>query len=147
MSMFSGRGDGNRNTQRAIALLLATVVFLVGFFAGRTGTANTVAPGSDADPLVSRSYVDQFFGLVVVELAPGQRLEAVGGTEIILRSGQARAVASASGGLCDVTAGKDLAQNERIVANHLLIVPRTDGRGLLAETKVFVMVRGPYSVK
>jgi hypothetical protein len=139
-----GRGPWRR---RALLSLLAVVVFAGGFFAGRSGTASTPAPGSDADPLVSKSYVDQYFGLVVVELSAGQRLEAAGGTELILRSGQARTIASSAGGLANVTVGKDLVQNERVPVNHLLIVPRSDGRGILAETKVFVMVRGPYTVR
>jgi hypothetical protein len=139
--------DHRRWSRRGILLVLALAVFLTGFLTGRTSTANTPAPGSDADPLVSRSYVDQLLALVVVELSPGQRIEAAGGTEIILRSGQARAISSAAGGVCDLTGGKDMAQNERITANHLLLVPRTDGRGLVAETKVFVMVRGPYIIK
>lgn len=132
---------------RLALLLLAVMVFAGGFLAGSRGQAATVAPGSYEDPLVSQSYLEQYVDLVVLELAAGQRLEGGGGTQIILRSGPARAIASSSGGMCDVTSGKDLANNERIAANHLLIVPRSDGRGVLAEGKVFVMVRGVYTIK
>jgi hypothetical protein len=133
---------------RGVALLvLAACVFSAGFLAGHRTRAASVGPGSDADPLVSQSYVDQFVGLVVVELTTGQRLEGQGGTEIVLRSGRARAVASAQGGVCDLTAGKDLADGERVSSNHLLVVPRSDGRGIVADSLVFVMVRGPYVKK
>ncbi|MDP2872282.1 MAG: hypothetical protein Q8P31_07085 [Bacillota bacterium] len=133
--------------RRALLLSLAGFVFLGGFFIGHQGRASSVAPGSDADPLVARSYVDQFLVLAVVELAKGQTLEGGAGTEIILRSGTARAIASPLGGVCDLTGGRDLPQGEIVKANHLLLVPRADGRGIRAETAVFVMVRGPHTIK
>lgn len=128
-------------------VLLAVAVFAAGFLTGGRGQAATIAPGSHEDPLISLSYLEQHIQLVVVELAAGQRLEGGAGTQIIVRSGTARAIGSASGGMCDVTSGKDLANNERIAANHLLLVPRDDGRGIVAESKVWVMVRGVYTIK
>ncbi len=139
----SGRRWGNR----ILLAALAVAVFGAGFFTGHQGQASTPAPGSYEDPLVSQSYMEQYVALMVVELAAGQTLEGSGGTEVIVRSGQACAVGNSQGGICDVTAGKDLANGARITTNHLLIVPRTDGRGIRAETKLWVMVRGPYSIK
>lgn len=133
--------------RRALLLALASIVFLGGFVVGHQGRASSVAPGSDADPLVAKSYVDQFLTLVVVELAKGQTLVGGAGTEIILRSGTARAVASQLGGVCDLTAGRDLPQGELVKTNHLLLVPRSDGRGIRAESAVFVMVRGPFTIQ
>lgn len=144
LSLFGKRGSW---LGRAALLALAVTVFLAGFFYGNYGRAATIAPGSDADPLVSLSYVEHQVKLNVIELAPGQRLEAEGGTQIILRSGRATAVASPQGGVSDLTAGRDLGQGQRVSLNHLLLVPRTDGRGIVAETGVFVMVRGPYTIK
>ncbi len=132
---------------RILLIAIALTVFAAGFFTGSKGQASTPAPGSYEDPLVSQSYLEQYVALMVVELAAGQAMEGFGGTEIIVRSGQARAVGSSNGGVCDVTAGKDLANGERVSLNHLLIVPRTDGRGIRAEGKVWVMVRGPYTIK
>lgn len=126
---------------------LAGFVFLGGFLVGHQGRASSVAPGSDADPLVTKSYVDQFLALVVFELAKGQTLVGGAGTEIIVRSGTAKAVAGQLGGVCDLTGGRDLAQGETVKANHLLLVPRADGRGIRADTAVWVMVRGPYTIK
>lgn len=133
--------------RRGWFLVLAAAVFVAGFLAGSYGRAAAPAPGSDADPLISRSYLEQFVGLVVVELAAGQRLVAEGGTELIVRGGQVTVIASPAGGLCNVTAGRDLAQGERVPANHLVIVPRTDGRGVLAVTPAFIMVRGPHTIR
>jgi len=145
--MANGRAVRSRRIGRTLVVGLAICVFAAGFLVGQRGSAATIVPGSDADPLVTQSYVDQFFSLVVLQLSPGQKLEGNGGTEIIVRSGTARAVASPQGGVCDVTAGKDLAQGERVALNHLLVIPRTDGRGILAETALYVMVRGPHTLK
>jgi len=46
----------------------------------------------------------------VVELSSGQSLIGYSGTEIILRSGAATVIDSELGGLCDFTAGSDLAK-------------------------------------
>jgi hypothetical protein len=132
-------------------LLLTSIFLLVGCIFGYVGRGiaapTDMLPGSEQDPLVSKSYVDQKLGLVVVEVAAGNRLIASSGTEMILRSGQATAIDSEMGGLSDVTAGKDIRQGEAVAKNHLLIVPRDDGRGLLASTDLIVLVRGDFSIK
>ncbi len=75
--------------------------------------------------------------LTVVEIAPGQSIiGGESGTEIILRGGgKAKIIAGELGGLSDVTEGKDLGMDRLVPANHLLIVPRDDGRGGLAVTE------------
>lgn len=154
-------------------------------------------PGSEADPLVSKSYVDhqievlrsdladqlerlrselagpkentfieaarlytdarvealkaelreQSSTLTVVELRAGQILTAEAGTELVVRAGEVVAITSPLGGLADVTAGVDRANGERIPKNHLLLVPRSDGRGLGALTDAVLLVRGPYTIR
>lgn len=132
-------------------------------------------PGSNKDPLVSVSYVDKKISelksyidsklrdngnqtpppvnnsggndLEVIELQKGQSLIGSGGTEIILRSGEAIAIGSDLGGISDVTAGKDINSNGKISKNHLLIVPRNDGRGVYSKTETFYMVRGSYRIE
>ncbi len=66
--------------------------------------------------------------------------------EFILRSGNATSVISEQGGLCDTTAGRDIGADEAIPANHLIIIPRNDKRGFVAQEDVIVMVRGEYSI-
>lgn len=125
-----------------------------------TLVAAAAGPGTDSDPLVSKSYIDTVVFpyidnsvsaatrsvLEVVYVDAGDTLHCKAGTELILRSGSAAAIASAQGGLSDVTAGTDLSHGAPLAANHLLIVPRNDNRGAYAETDCIFMVRGGYSI-
>ena len=112
-----------------------------------SGAASSVDPGTAEDPLVAKSYVDQLVRLQVVELEAGQVLRAEAGTEIVLRSGQATAITTPQGGISDLTAGRDVQNGEAVSANHLLLVPRSDGRGLKALTNVVVLIRGGVTVE
>ncbi len=120
------------------------------------------APGSEEDPVVSVSYLENvFMGKVqsyidqkagaqyeVVSLKQGQTLKAQKGTEMILRMGTATVIASQKGGLSDVTGGVDIADGGAMPSNHLLISPLDDGRGIIAtEAEVLVMVRGGYTIE
>jgi len=142
----------------------------VGVVIGQVGLADSGSvPGSADDPIVTKSYVDAKVAsgggttpgggpavpvsgidtFKVIELKPGETLIGAEGTEIIVRSGSATAVASESGGVSDVTEGSDIAQGGRIELNHLLLTARNDGRGIKAGTaaSTFVMVRGTHTVK
>ena len=66
---------------------------------------------------------------------------------MILRMGSATVNASQSGGLSDVTAGFDLPQGYAMPANHLLVVPINDGRGVTMTTDGKIMIKGAYSVE
>lgn len=156
-----------KNKIKKIGIGLSAMIILLG------ATAVFSEPGSESDPLVTLSYVekkidqlkyyvDEKIGnkntdnknvssWVVVEVPTGKSLICKDGTEIILRSGDSRAIAivvnGIMNGLTDVTAGKDLAMEEKIIANHLLIVPRDDGRGARALTNCFFLVKGDYEVR
>ncbi|MCG0238703.1 MAG: hypothetical protein L6E13_05505 [Firmicutes bacterium] len=194
-----------RDRRRVVAAILAGALLAGGgFFLGTRVRASGVEPGSPEDPLVSKSYVDEFVRTYVdkelaqqvakavgqqvsaaldqrlerfqteqvqpyvqqqigsalallrppepprfqvVNLQPGQTLWADGGTEVILRAGEATIIAGPGGGLSDVTAGVDLAQGAPVPLNHLLVVPRSDGRGVRAKTAAVLMVRGGYVVQ
>ena len=138
-------------------ILVATVVFS--------------EPGSEKDPLVSLSYLEKridqlkFYvdeslsknsngstnntsnNLEVVEIRSGQSIIAAGGTEIILRAGRASIIGGELGGISDVTNGKDLDTDKPVPLNHLLIVPRNDGRGAYAITDAIFLVRGEYRIR
>lgn len=136
----------------AVVLLGSTVVFS--------------EPGTENDPLVTLSYVnrsiDQIrtyidnklstqtgstYELDIVNVSKGQFLLAKAGTEIILRGGKAIAVVSELGGLTDITGGVDIGKDVEIPSNHLLIIPRDDGRGVYCTTDAVFMVRGEYEVR
>ena len=112
------------------------------------------APGTDDDPLVSlsyitdtlipeiHSYVDAKISKTgntstgeqsvfkVVDVKKGQMIKCGDGCEMILRMGSGTIVASDKGGISDVTTGIDLGQGEDMPANHMLIAPLGDGRGV-----------------
>jgi hypothetical protein len=68
------------------------------------------------------------------------------GTEAVLRSGTATVIAGPNG-LLDMTAGRDIANGESVNRNHLLIAPRSDGRGMRFTSSAWVMVRGGFSIE
>lgn len=123
-------------------------------------------PGSESDPLVTLSYVNRSIeqiktyiddrlnsnttpdiGFEVVDVPSGHFLIANAGTEIILRAGTATAVVSDLGGLTNVTAGVDIGKDQAIPKNHLLIIPRNDGRGAYCKTDAIFMIRGNYEIR
>jgi len=127
------------------------------------------APGTNDDPIVSLSYVEQRLSQVqadlnakindlqnapaiaastftVVEVQAGQKLVADEGTEMILRQGSATVFATQKGGLANTTSGVDLQDGSAAPANSLLICPLPDGRGLKANTYLLVMVKGKYTL-
>jgi len=135
----------------ALAVVVGAVLFMSGIMVAhlvfaQEATGTGAGPGTALDPLVTRSYVDRFTTLKVVTVPPGQVLVAEEGAEIIVRAGKAKTVASPNGGLADLTAGRDLKNGEIIALNHLLLVPRTDGRGFAAVTPVVALVRGAFVV-
>jgi hypothetical protein len=144
------------NKKIASGALVALMVFNIALYsAGRSSGAES-GPGSSADPVVTKSYVDALFAsvspashasFIVVEVEAGKKLYGGAGTEMILRSGSATALDNGSDGVSDLTAGKDIRQGAAIVSNHLLLVPRDDGRGIACKTKCWVMVKGDYEIK
>jgi hypothetical protein len=91
-------------------------------------------------------------GLKVEKLVQGQKIYGLEGAEIIVRSGKVRVIAGEKGdGIPDVTEGTDLKGNEVVPLNHLLLIPRTDNRGVYVEKTgsdgfSYVIIRGSYSV-
>lgn len=132
----------------ALALIITTAV---------VGAAD-YEPGSPEDPVVTKSYVDAQIAaikgaegsatvFVPVFVEAGKTLIGGAGTELILRSGGALAVAKGEDGLSDVTEGKDLKATFAVTRNHLLLIPRDDGRGISAATDIWVMVKGTYTIR
>ncbi len=128
-----------------IMVLGMALVLICGSLFAAFGGEST--PGSSEDPLVSKSYVDSATTYTVVHLQQNQKLIGKAGAEIILRSGEATAIGNGSNGISDITGGKDLMTTDRVNTNHLLLVPRDDGRGIQVWTESYVMVRGKYTVE
>lgn len=123
----------------SLILLAAVALSLLAYtaFAGTDGD-----PGGSSDPLVTQSYVDQYTQWKVTDLKAGQVLKGRAGTELIVRRGQATVVDNTTNGIPDVTAGVDIRANDAAPLNHLLVIPREDGRGIKAMSPVVVMYRG-----
>ena len=108
-------------------------------------------PGTDGDPLITRSYVENVVypatRFKVVEVPAGKSVIFGAGTEAILRMGTCSVIAAQKGGLSDVTMGFDLADGIQVQGNHHLICPLDDGRGLKATSDCLVMIKGTYTIK
>lgn len=154
--------------KRLIIFGMTGIIVGTGLFMS-LGDANSFASaGSETDPLITLSYLEQRISevkkyvddkisslnntssnnLEVIELKNGQKIIGREGTEFILRSGKAIAKVSDLGGISDVTDGVDLKEGENIPRNHQLIIPRDDGRGLvIIEDSTFILVRGEYIIE
>lgn len=129
-------------------------------------------PGSADDPVVSKSYVDNKitellktleagstntsnneskvdenkFKYVPVHVGVGQKLLGGEGTELILRVGRAFAVVPGKESLIDVTTGTELVDKSEFKKNHVVIVPRNDGRGVRVVEDAWFLVKGEYTI-
>ena len=86
-------------------------------------------------------------GYEIVNVKKGKKITFGESTEVILRAGNGTVFTSDLGGIADVTGGNDLTVGTRVPLNHLLIVPRDDGRGFTTESDAVIMVRGSYSIE
>lgn len=84
---------------------------------------------------------------VIVAVPQGKTLFGKQGTEMIIRSGEATVMSAGAGGIQDITEGTDVNGGSQAPKYHLLLVPREDGRGLIANKALTVMVRGGYSLQ
>lgn len=134
--------------------MILTVVLL----SGTTLYAADNMLGTRVDPVVTKSYVDmkikEQLGKVegqkstfeIVDVPVGKAIYGKQGSEMIIRSGEGRIIASLAGGVQDVTDGVDLAADVLAPKNNLLIIPREDGRGIFANKTMTIMVRGGYTI-
>lgn len=109
---------------------------------GGTYTPVETEPESDtASQAVSSTYE-------VIEMKYGDCLFAEGPIDILLRSGKAICIApSASQGISDYTEGVEIYNGENLTINHMCLIPRGDGRGIMATAQaVYIMVKGEYSL-
>ncbi len=85
-------------------------------------------------------------GYVPVSVAVGQTIYGGEGTEFILRAGKGNISVSGVDGIADITTGEELLNGSRAVKNHLMIVPRDDGRGIEVTEAAWFLVKGSYEI-
>lgn len=83
---------------------------------------------------------------IPVSVSKNQIILGTEGTEIILRSGKATTYCSEVNGIINLTTGKELFNNDDIVQNNLLLIPRSDGRGLKVTEDAWLMIKGDFSL-
>ena len=91
--------------------------------------------------------------LTLITLAKGDTLMSKGVCEIILLSGNATTLITSAAnieagqGLIDVTDGTVVTNGALIKANHSIIIPKADGRGIIVTgDSVTLVVRGAYVI-
>jgi len=84
----------------------------------------------------------------VIQMKYGDCLFAAGPIDILLRAGAAICIApDATQGISDYTEGTEIYNGENLTKNHMCLIPRGDGRGIMATAEsVYIMVRGEYSL-
>lgn len=84
----------------------------------------------------------------VIELKNGDAIYAVSACDIMLRSGVAVCIApDEKQGIADYTSGEEIYNGMGLTKNHMCLIPRGDGRGVLAASEsVYIMVRGDYTI-
>lgn len=156
--------------KKSIIAVVAAVAMLIGLGAA------VFAYDSSTDPVITLSYLTDVFkpfiiheidtkvsdavgtnpenengsegGYVVVELANGDELYASGACDIMLRAGNAVCIApDEKQGIADYTDSTEILNGQSLTKNHMCLIPRGDGRGVLATSdSVFIMVRGEYVI-
>ncbi len=142
-----------------IGILALIVLFMV-----NNVSAN---PGTESDPIVTKSYVDEKIrelkeefssGEISVSSDSGVSFEVVflkkdsviklnENSLFILRTGSATAIAGEKGGLSNLTDGTNLNTGDEVLKNNLILTPRTDGRGVKVTTDAYIMVSGEYNLE
>lgn len=138
-------------------LIAFVIITAVNVFANQIG-------GSSSDPVVTKSYVDSKINKALEQIkssqtpadngakytpvfvSVGQSIIGKEGTELIMRSGKGLAIIPTKEGISDITAGKDILKDEAILKNHLVIIPRDDGRGIKVTENAWFLVRGGYTI-
>lgn len=131
--------------------VVIAISFSLGFIIRQPAGASTTEPGTASDPLASQSYVDSLAKWQLINIPSGQKFLGWEGTEFIVRMGKVTCIQGPSGGLSNLTTGKNIAGGAIIPLDNHILIPRADNnqftRGFRANEYTLVMVRGPYVIQ
>lgn len=82
----------------------------------------------------------------VITLNSGKKLVGEKGCEIMLRVGSAYCSAAASPGLIDTSTAGVIEDGEYLEKNHMYMVT-IEGRGIVADGEIYIIVRGDYTIE
>ncbi|MDM8533797.1 hypothetical protein QUF55_03735 [Clostridiaceae bacterium HSG29] len=149
--------------KKNIVIILLLLIVIIQF----TVSLSMAAENGIDDPLVTLSYIEKRFvefkeyvdykisdsgssngKFEVLNIKAGNKVIFTSeSTEFILRAGEASAIVSVNGGLANLTTGIDLKKDENVQLNSLILIPRDDGRGVLANTDIWIMIKGQYEIR
>lgn len=146
------------------------VFCIVAVLLGGIGVVAATNYGTESDPLITLSYLNDVLkpeleqkytqqtkdsfaelesrveaevsgGYVSVTVKANQTLICKAGCEFLVRSGEAYVTAD----VLDVTEGKELAKNDWLMKHHLYMAV-SDNAAVRANSDVYLMIRGDYTV-
>ncbi len=135
-------------------LLLAVIMILLSF---NITSGDNYTAGTELDPVVTKSYVDNAISKIKTESSSSVQFKVIKVNKdnvitldenalLIVRAGEASAIASKNGGLSDLTTALDIKTGETVELNHLILIPRTDGRGIKMNSDGYIMISGGYLI-
>lgn len=127
-----------------VMILFINIVIPVKLVPAKAGTgihsaAFAAEPGSQEDPVVTKSYIESFYKWQNVNLKAGQTATTDLSVELVALSGETEVI---SGELIDLTAAQVLKPGDIIPLNHLILSPRSDGRGIKATRDSEILIKG-----
>ncbi|NLI76628.1 MAG: hypothetical protein GX442_09320 [Candidatus Riflebacteria bacterium] len=104
-------------------------------------------PGTTADPLVSKSYLEQLFRFRTMVVPAGETMTVGVGNLLVLRSGRLKLRAPKGKALVDLTTGEEIPPDSFLPANHLILVPDSASYRLEAQSLTLLLGQGIGSEK
>lgn len=123
-------------------LVLIPIMGLV--FAGSVFSPISSQPGTQDDPIITRSYGEKFYAWRVEQLSTGNYILMKAGCEAVLRTGKATVAVN---DIVSLTRGGSFSPGQSVPANHLLLSPKGDGRGIKIYSAAYVLLRGDCNVE
>lgn len=105
-------------------------------------TAASFAQGTQDDPVVCKSYLENLYAWKEVNLVSGEALSLDTGSQFVVIEGKLTVLGHNSEGFIDLTEGIFLKNDEQIPLAHLIICPSGDGRGIKAASDAVILIKG-----